>query len=139
MAQLRTFELIGGLATGLLGINTFLLALRLDEQADHAKGNNAQLSLADLALGSLFWLGPPLLVVIGSYVHAIRLKLWGFVLLWIGGVFLALMFLFLLFAGGKFLQILYFGWWKALSALAPGAAAIVTLILSYAVGARSKL
>lgn len=111
VTALRTVELISGIATGLLSL-VVSCSLALPR------------SLLEF-LGLLpFYLGPALLVAVGSYLHAIRRRSSGLVMLLIGGSILTVMIVTLTF-GGVFY---FYGLGGGLLSLAPSAMAILTMI-----------
>ena len=111
MTALRKFELI-------CGITTLLLATVVSCTL-------APLSVLQFLRLLTVYLGPALLVAVGSYFHAVRRKTTGLVLLMIGGSILTVwMFIVTLF-GGLFY---FYGLWGGLLSLAPSALAILTMI-----------
>jgi len=112
MTALRKFELI-------CGITTLLLATAV----------SCTLALPRSVLQFLdllpFYLGPALLVAVGSYFHAVRRKTSGLVMLMVGGSILTIM-MFPLTVGGFY----FYGLWGGLLSLAPSATAILTMIAS---------
>ncbi len=111
MTGLRRFELT-------CGITTLLLATAV----------SCTLALPRSVLQFLdllpFYLGPALLVAVGSYFHAVRRKTSGLVMLLVGGSILTIM-IFPLTLGGFYV----YGHWGGLLSLA-SATAILTMIAS---------
>lgn len=70
------------------------------------------------------YIGPAILVGVGSYVHAIRQRMAGFVMVVIGGLIL-IVFGFIAAVGGLFNAL---GLWWGAVALLPAGTAIVTLL-----------
>jgi hypothetical protein len=65
-----------------------------------------------------------LTVCLGSYLHAVRRKMSGFIVLWVGGIPLALWSI-----GGVFGGVLYLsGLWGGLGILSPALPAVVAMI-----------
>ena len=117
----RIFELISGVATGLLGlVLPFILT-----QSGYGSFNFT----ADDVLGILLlFTAPGLLVTLASYFHATKRKSWGRVMLWLGSliqlVISCLVFLLYEYGGGG---------WKAWLAFSPALTAIAASIVSLAV------
>jgi hypothetical protein len=121
MTASRKVELTSGIVTGVLA----LVVVGAVAQPG---------SVLDFLSFLPFYLVPSLLVAVGSYVHAIRRKTLGLVILLIGGLILTVMILLLTFGG-----VFYFhGFWGGLLSLAPSATAIVTLITSLIVHFRNN-
>jgi len=118
---LRKVELIGGIATGLLalfGPSSFSLAVFMF----------SSFTVKEKVLGllSLFvtYIGPAILIAIGSYIHAVRQRASGFVMILVGGLFLTSIEL-VVFVGGFFYAL---GSWSMAVTLLPWASAIITVI-----------
>lgn len=121
MSLSKKFELVAGVATGLLGL--------LPPFCKHG-ANTIELFrlwpglLLDAILLTVI---PGLLVAIGSILHATRDKTSGFVLLLIGGIFLTLMALVYFFGGAIFYG---FELWGGIVVLSQAAMAVLTVISS---------
>jgi len=83
-------------------------------------------SVLDFLASLPFYLGPALLVAVGSYLHAIRRKTSGLILLLASGSILTVGAL-LATLGGVFY---FYGIWGGLLGLTPSAMAIITMIAS---------
>jgi hypothetical protein len=92
----KTAELFCGVACGLLG--PLPLFLRHGAYAFELM----RFSLGNLLDAVLLFFLPGLLVAIGSYLHSVRRRTTGLILLLIGGIFLTLMVLGLFFSGAVF-------------------------------------
>ena len=115
--------MIAGVATGLLALlnpSSFVLAQFL------FSAYNTNEKLIALLSSVVTFLGPALLVSIGSYTHAVRQKAGGLIMILVGSTILILMG-FVAFFGG--LLYVFGPWWGAVSLLPP-AMAMVTLITS---------
>ncbi len=113
MTALRKIELMSGIMTGVLA-----LAVPCILAPPRSVGEFLRLLP--------FYLVPALLVAFGSYVHAVRRKTRGLVMLMVGGSILTLM-IFILTLGGVFY---FYGVWGGLLGLTPSAMAILTMIVS---------
>jgi hypothetical protein len=83
-------ELCGGIATCLLGVATSAYVVYEDYETAHRLNNTYSLLLA-VAVVLMLFIAPCLLVMIGSYFHAVmREPLWGRAMLVAGSLFLAL-------------------------------------------------
>ena len=96
MTLLRKFELAGGVTTGVLGF----VAPFYRHGADTFELFWLWPGLLLEAL--VLFIVPGLLVAIGSYVHSVGLKTWGFVMLSVCGMFLTVMSLIYFFGGAIF-------------------------------------
>ena len=110
----KKFELAGGVATGVLGV---MLAL----VAPFVRYGSHTLELYTLWPGLLLgdtiaFAIPGLIVAIGSYLHSVARKSWGFVLVIVGGAFL-LVTIPIHFFGGVFY---FYGLWGAFKTVALG-------------------
>src|SRR2546425_411476 len=74
----------------------------------------------------VFFVAPASLVAVGSYFHAIQGRTSGFVMLWLGGGFLTVMF-FIHALGGVFYL---YGLWRGFGILTPSVSALVALATS---------
>ncbi|MDQ3684330.1 MAG: hypothetical protein M3430_01840 [Acidobacteriota bacterium] len=106
----RAFEMGCGAVTGLLGLTVPFAPSMGDSSAEHFKG------------AFLFYIGPCLLVAVGTYVHAVKRKKWGVVAMLLGGLPLIVLF-FVLLLGPVF----YGGVIPGLIALTPSVMAAVSL------------
>src|SRR5262245_13196259 len=120
MNFLRTFEVASGIAAFVLAIIINVMLLTPPYDSDQLLG------------GLMFFVGPSLLMVVGSYLHATRESKPGFVILMVGSGFLTIM-LFVHTFGGVF----YYGLWKGLAVLSPSAMAILNLIAAVLVKSRT--
>jgi hypothetical protein len=121
MTLSRKFELIGGVATGVLGI-----------VAPFCKNGAHTFELFKLWPGLLLdalvsFVVPGVLVAIGSYIHTRREKTLGFVMLIVGGIFLITASLIYFFGGVVFYA---FGLWGGVIVLSQSLMAIITVISS---------
>lgn len=123
MILVRKLELTSGVATLVLGL---IAPFCRDGVADTFRLYRLWPGL--LLDASIFFIVPGLLVAIGSYLHAVKRKTVGFVVLLVGGIFLTLMML-IHMLGGVFYV---FGFWGGMAILSQGLLAIVTMILSVA-------
>jgi hypothetical protein len=118
---LRKVELISGVATGLLalfGPSSFSLAVFMY--------SDFTVKEKTLGLLSLFvtYIGPAILIAIGSYIHAVRQRVSGLVMVLVGLLILTIIE-FVVFVGGFFYAL---GTWSSAVTLLPWASAIVTMI-----------
>jgi hypothetical protein len=123
MITSRRIETIAGVATGLLALlnpSSFVLAQYL------MSPSNTKEKLLALLSSLITFIGPAILVTIGSYTHAVRQKSRGLVMVLVGSVILIVMG-FVAFLGGLFYV---FGPWWGVVILLPSAMATVTLIAS---------
>jgi hypothetical protein len=121
MTLSRKFELTGGVATGVLGL--------VAPFCRHGADTFALFRLwPGLLLEALvLFIVPGLLVAIGSYVHSVGLKTWGFVMLSVCGMFLTVMSLIYFFGGAIFYL---FGLSGGVIVLSQSLMAIITVISS---------
>lgn len=118
---MKTIELAFGVFTLLLA----MIAVGVSFGPPYQAG-----SILEQTVGSvIFFIAPSLLTTVGSYLHARKGTKRGFVLLWIGGGFLALMLIVYIFGG-----VFYYGLWVGLFTLFPSVAALITLVVSLFVG-----
>jgi hypothetical protein len=116
MRVAEKIEISGGIATAVFGgVNCFLV-LGLD---------GAGLRLRDYLLALLLWMILPLMVAIGSYFHVVRHKVFGLVLLSIGGIFLAAAIFYILLV---FMSSWYFPVWRAIIEIMPSVMALLTMV-----------
>jgi hypothetical protein len=118
---LRKVEFISGIVTGVLalfGPSSFSLAVFMF----------SDFTVKEKLLGllSLFatYIGPAILIALGSYIHAVRQRVSGFVMVLVGCLVLTSIEL-VVFVGGFFYAL---GSWSAAVTLLPWATAIVTMI-----------
>jgi len=118
---LRKVELIGGIATGFLalfGPSSFSLAVFMF----------SDFTVKEKVLGllSIFvtYVGPAILIAIGSYIHAVRQRATGFLMVLVGCLVLTIIE-FIVFVGGFFYAL---GTWSTAVTVLPWASAIVTMI-----------
>ena len=118
----KKFELAGGMATGVLGVVLALVApfVRYGSNTLELYTLWPGLLLSDIIAFAI----PGLIVAIGSYLHSVARKSWGFVLVIVGGAFL-LVTIPIHFFGGVFY---FYGLWGGLLRLSPSAMAILTII-----------
>jgi hypothetical protein len=83
------FELVFGIATGLVTVLNPLTLVHMEVASNRPVGRETISALFGLIL---MFVGPGLLVSIGSYIHAAQEKTAGFVLTMIGGSILVLEF-----------------------------------------------
>ncbi len=121
MTVLRKVELIGGIATGFLalfGPSSFSLAVFMF----------SDFTVKEKVLGllSIFvtYVGPAILIAIGSYIHAVRQRATGFLMVLVGCLVLTIIE-FIVFVGGFFYAL---GTWSTAVTVLPWASAIVTMI-----------
>lgn len=96
MTLTRRLEAIAGLTTGLLGIAAGCQMLTMNIAT--ARRLERDFSLAEEVLGAAFLYAlPALLIAIGSYVHALKLRPWGLYLVLISSTFAVILFLLSLF------------------------------------------
>src|SRR5882724_5452638 len=106
MTALRKVELISGIATGFLALfspSSFSLAVFVFSDFTFKEKLSGLLSLL------VTYIGPAILVAIGSYTHAVRHRASGFRMVLIGGLVLTIME-FVVFFGGRFYAL---GPWSA--------------------------
>lgn len=123
MTGSRRVEVIAGFATGLvalLGPSSFNLARFI---VSSFSASEKLLGLLSLVLTHL---GPALLVAIGSYVHAVRQRTAGFVMVLVGGLLVTILGV-VAFLGGLFYAL---GPLQSVLTLLPSATAIVTMTAS---------
>jgi len=115
----RRIELFSGIGCGVLGLLLFFLrhGVYAFELVRSSSGN-----LGDALL--LFFL-PGLLLAVGSYFHAVRMRTFGLILLLVGGIFLTLMMLVHFFSGAVFYL---FGVAGGLAILLQGLLALIAMI-----------
>jgi hypothetical protein len=92
MTFLRKLEVISGMGTALLGLAVAWWLLRTDMQAFQNIDEEYPLPLALLAVALLFIL-PSLLIGAGSYLHGVRKRSQGRVMVIVGSLFLIIAFL----------------------------------------------
>lgn len=118
----KKFELVGGVATGVLGL--------VAPFCRHGVADTFRLYWLwpSLLLEALvFFIIPGSLVAIGSYLHAVKRKTVGFVLVLVGGIFLTVMSLIYFFGGAVFYL---FGLLGGVIVLSQSLMAIITVISS---------
>jgi len=115
MPHPRMVEFIGGLMTGLLGL---ALSFYLMKPAESVLDYSDLFTIPTLAA---------VLVAVGAYVHAIRRKSWGAVLVWVGGMFLVMQLSFMLLGHHR---VLMFLGWLGVFLFLPGIAAVFTTVAS---------
>lgn len=127
MMFLRKFELAGGMATGVLGGLAGIVApfVRYGVGIFELYRSWPGLLIGDL----ISFVIPGLLVAVGSYVHSVGRKSWGFVLVLVVGIFLVLIIP-IHFFGGVFY---FYGLWGGLLRLSPSAVALLTVIAAFQV------
>jgi hypothetical protein len=92
LTRLRKLELVTGLGTALLSILVSVIILKIErEDAQYLERDFAMLEQIKLAI--LFFMLSGLIVAIGSYIHAVKRKGWGRVILGAGSLFLTINFL----------------------------------------------
>ena len=122
MTLSKKFELAGGATTGVLAVVLGVVAQFIRHGAHTFELYRLW---PGLLLGDLIaFVIPGLLVAIGSYVHSVARKTWGFILLLVGGIFLSVMMP-IHFFGGVFY---FYGFGGGLLRLSPSAMAILTII-----------
>ena len=121
MTVLRKVELISGIATGLLALfspSSFSLILFV----------LGAFSVKEKLFGLLYlfvtYIGPAMLIAIGSYTHAVRRRASGFVMIMVGGLVLTIIEVIVTF-GGFFYAL---GPWSAPVTLLPWASAFVAVV-----------
>jgi hypothetical protein len=114
---MKTIELAFGVVTLPLAVTAVWVSFGPSYQSG--------LSLDQTVGWIVFFIAPGVLTAVGSYLHARKGTKRGFVVLWIGGGFLALMLIVYIFGG-----IFYYGLWVGLFTLFPSVAALITLIVS---------
>jgi len=124
MIFLRKLEMGCGIATGLLAIATAGNMLSADFEATRRLGRDFPVA-QELLVASAIYILPGLLVALGSYVHASRLRRWGLPLVIIASLCLVILFQLLLVAPA-FYGPSPFAWLN----LSLTAMAIVTVIVS---------
>ena len=124
MTLSRKFELVGGVATGVLGL--------VAPFCKHGAHTFELFRLwPGLLLGDLVsFVVPGFLVAISSYIHTRQEKTLGFVMLMVGGIFLIVASLMYFFGGVVFYA---FGLWGGIMALSQSVMAIATVISSLVV------
>ena len=127
MTLLRKLEIGCGAATGLLGIATAGNMMSADLEVMRRLGRDFPVA-QELLVASAMYVLPGLLVAIGSYLHALRLRTWGLTMVIVTSVCLVILFLLLLFAPA-FYGPSPFAWLN----LSLATLAILTLIVSLAV------
>src|SRR5258705_2493971 len=113
MTTSRRVEVLCGMLSALLAVIVLCTMLR-------------PTSFSQFLQAIPFYLGPALLVAVGSYVHAIGRKKSGFVILVIGGSILTLGMLLAIFGGAFYV----YGLWGGLFGITPHVLAILTMIAS---------
>ncbi|HEU5237454.1 MAG TPA: hypothetical protein VFU37_09955 [Pyrinomonadaceae bacterium] len=121
MTFVRKLEVSGGIATLVLG-----LAAPFSRNSFPDRVGDSWTSAGFLLDLLVLFVIPGLLVAFGSFVHSVRRKKWGLVLLLIGGAFLTLM-MFIHAFGGTFYV---WGLWSAVLIVLQALTAILTVILS---------
>ena len=127
MTILRTIELGSGVATGLCGLAIAIVAF-----LGPGPTELRSLSLVEFLPSFMIWVGPPLLVAIGSYFHIRRGKTWGYVALLLGGVFVLCGTLMILAVDSK-----GHGLEKVIM-LVPGGLTVVTMVMAMLVRRSEK-
>lgn len=118
----KKLELAGGVLTGVLGLVAPFCRLGV---ADTVRLYSLWPSLLIEVL--VLFIVPGSLVAIGSYLHAVRRKTVGFVIVLVGGIFLTVMSLIYFFGGAVFYL---FGLWGGVLVLSQSLMAIITVISS---------
>jgi hypothetical protein len=123
MTSAKKFELVSGIITSLLGgLATLFL---LNDEYKVAQHQHEEFSmLSELILGVVFFLGPSLLVVLGSYMDAVLHNSRGVIVILLGSSFQICTFILLSAVGG------YAGAYRFGLRLSLVMAAIVTLLAS---------
>lgn len=124
MTVLRKLEIVCGITTGLLGIAIAVNAITEDYETMRRLEREFSM-IQELLVASIMYVLPALLVVIGTYLHASRLRAWGLPMLIGGSVWLVVIFLLLFFAPAFYGPSL-FAWLN----LSLAAMAIVTVLAS---------
>ena len=124
MTNLRKLEIGCGIATGVLGIAITVNAITEDYGTMRRLEQEFSI-IQELMVASIMYVLPALLVVIGSYLHASRLRAWRPLMLIGGSVWLVVTFLLLLFAPAFYGPSL-FAWLN----LSLAAMAVVTVLVS---------
>ncbi len=119
MRILRNLELVFGLGTVLSAAVCWFQAIN--------EGSRVW-TLHDYVFLLLIWAVCPVFVGFGCYVHVIRNKFWGFILLVVGGLFLSLAFFYILFLYAA-------AWYTPLSAFLVATAPSVLAVVAVMVGA----
>lgn len=124
MTFLRKLEIGCGVTTAVFGFATAAELLLSESRLRHEMGESVPV-LQWLLVASLIYLAPALLIAIGSYVHAKRLRPWGLPMGIISTCWVVIVFVFSLFS-------LYFFQSPLLLALnfLFAIAAIVTILVS---------
>ena len=125
MTFVRKLEVSSGITTLVLG-----LAAPFCRNAFPERVGDSWLSPGFLLDVLVLFVIPGLLVAIGSFIHSVRRKNWGLVLLIIGGAFLTIM-MFIHVFGGVFYV---WGLWSGVLVVLQALTAILTVILSAIVG-----
>ncbi|HUS09615.1 MAG TPA: hypothetical protein VMZ30_04040 [Pyrinomonadaceae bacterium] len=112
MSIFRALELTGGIVTGVLAIACFFLLRPIQPEFR---------SYQDFLGWVLFYGLPGSILTAGAYLHSVKQKSWGLLLVLIVAL-LSAIFIFVSLFGGIF----YWGVWTALFALAPSIMSIVT-------------
>ena len=108
-------ELLGGLATGVLGLALSIYLMKPAESpVDYLQLFRLQTCAA-------------LILTVGACAHVMRHKFWGFVLVIVGGAYLAIHSLSVV---SNHHRVLVFLGWLGFFLLAPGAASVLTLAAS---------
>ena len=118
----RILEVAGGVIIGLLAAFNFRVSL-LHTEPIHFTAPNIIASI-------FFYLGPPILILIGSLAHAVWRRSWGSIMLLIGGVLLigiSMLFMLIPFPPSRDQE--------QLLLIAPGGIALVLMLLSFFVKA----
>ncbi len=113
MFSTKKIELSGGIGTLMFAIvncfNSFV------------ESNRAKLGVWDYLFVILVWIILPIVIAIGSYVHAVEQKSWGLTMLFIGGVFSTLALVYITFLIGVSNRI-------AILSIMPSVMAILTML-----------
>ena|SRR2546421_3877038 len=126
MTFLRKLEISSGAVTALLGIATAANMVSADFEAMRRLERDFPVAQSLLVAFGIYLL-PALVVCIGSYLHASRLRRWGLALLLVASLWLV--FILLLWLSSPFFGASTFAWLN----LTLAATAVVTLIVSLAV------
>lgn len=93
MSRLRKLELISGAMTLIIAVILSVMLVEIDRNASQHLGKVFVL-WTELKIALAIYLGPALLIALGSYIHAVKRNDWG----WISAIFGALLFIAIFFA-----------------------------------------
>ena len=127
MTFLRRLEIVCGVTTALLGIAAAAQMFSMD--MDTARELGRGFPLVEEVLGALLiYILPGLLVSVGSYLHSLRLRTWGFPMVIFSSLAVVIIFT-LLFLNVAFYSADLTAWLN----LSLAVAAVVTMIVSIVV------